>query len=139
MQKITFIGNLGNNPVEKRFDNGHIAEFSVGVTEREKTLKNGTVIPASTEWFRCVARGGMADVIMKHTSKGHKVWIEAKKRSRKYTDKTGIEREVTEFIVQNLELLTPKERRNDPVPAAEPLTPPAQEVFKEREEDDLPF
>ena len=56
-----------------------------------------------------------------------------------YADKNGIEREVKDFIVKNIELLTPKERRADPVPAAEPLTPPAQEVFKEREEDDLPF
>ena len=139
MQKIEFIGNLGSNPVEKNFDNGKIAEFSVGVTEREFKTKDGRTIPATTEWFRCVARNGLADVVMKYTAKGHKVWVEAKMRTRRYTDKNGVERDVVEFIVKNLELLTPKERREDPVPAAEPLTPPEQEVFKEREEDDLPF
>ena len=139
MLKLEFIGNLGKNPVEKTFANGKIAEFSVGVTERAYTLKDGTVIPASTEWLNCIARNGLADVVMNNTAKGHKVWIEAKMKTRKYTDKNGIEREVKDFIVKNIELLTPKERRADPVPAAEPLTPPAQEVFKEREEDDLPF
>ena len=139
MQKIEFIGNLGSNPVEKKFDNGKIAEFSVGVTEREYTTKSGTTIPAKTEWFRCIARNALADVIMKYTAKGHKVWIEAKMRTRKYTDKNGIDREVVEFIVKNLELLTPKERRADPVPATEPFMPPADETFKEKEEDDLPF
>jgi len=59
--------------------------------------------------------------------------------TRKYTDKNGIGREVKEFIVKNIELLTPKERRADPVPTAEPLTPPAQEVYKQKDEDDLPF
>ena len=81
----------------------------------------------------------MADVILNNAAKGHKVWIEAKMRTRKYTDKNGVDREIKEFIVKNIELLTPKERRKDPVPASEPLTPPAQEVYKEREEDDLPF
>lgn len=137
MQKIEFIGNLGKNPQEKVFEDGKIAEFSVGVTEHERTLKDGTTIPASTEWFNCIARNRLADVVMKYMSKGHKVWIESKMRTRKYTDKNGIEREAKEFIVKNIELLTPKERRADPVPAAEPLTPPAQEVFKEG--DDLPF
>lgn len=139
MQKIEFIGNLGKNPTEKVFENGKIAEFSVGVTERERTLKNGKTIQASTEWFNCIARNVLADVIMNNAAKGHKVWIEAKMRTRKYTDKNGVDREIKEFIVKNIELLTPKERRKDPVPASEPLTPPAQEVYKEREEDDLPF
>lgn len=139
MQKIEFIGNLGKNPTEKVFENGKIAEFSVGVTERERTLKNGKTIPASTEWFNCIARNVLADVVMNNAAKGHKVWIEAKMRTRKYTDKNGVDREIKEFIVKNIELLTPKERRKDPVPASEPLTPPAQEVYKEREEDDLPF
>ena len=139
MLKVEFIGNLGKDPIEKKFENGKIAEFSVGVTERAFTLKDGTVIPASTEWLNCIARNGLADVVMKNTAKGHKVWIEAKMKTRKYTDKNGIEREVKDFIVKNIELLTPKERRYDPVPAAEPLTPPAEEIFKEKDEQDLPF
>lgn len=64
MQKIEFIGNLGSNPVEKNFENGKIAEFSVGVTEREFKTKDGKTIPATTEWFRCVARNALADVVM---------------------------------------------------------------------------
>lgn len=91
--KDRIIGNLGKNPTEKVFENGKIAEFSVGVTERERTLKNGKTIPASTEWFNCIARNGLADVIMNNAAKGHKVWIEAKMRTRKYTDKNGVDRE----------------------------------------------
>lgn len=138
MQKIIFIGNLGRNPEIKTFENGgKIANFSVGVTERSYTTKSGVQVPQHTEWFECVARNGLADVVEKYVKKGHKVHIEAKKRTRVYTSSDGMERRVVEFIVEGLELLTPKEHRSDVMPPAEPLIPQPEETFKG--EDDLPF
>ena len=53
-------------------------------------------------------------------------------------DKDNVKKSVEEFIVSDLEMLTPKERRNDPAPAGEPATPPVQEQYSENK-DELPF
>ena len=139
MQKIQLIGCIGANPEFKEFENGgKVTNFSVGVTERGYTLKNGTVIPDSTEWFECVAKNGLAEVVAKYAKKGHRVYVECVRRTRHYTDANGNERRAFDYVVRNIELLTPKENRNNPVPAAEPLVPDAQELYEESKEA-LPF
>ena len=132
-------GNLGRDPEYRKFDNGGcVANFSVGVTERGYKLDNGTEIPAHTEWYRCVAKNKLADFVAQYCKKGHKVQIECRKHTREYTDNENVKRSKEEFIVSSLELLTPKEKRNDPAPAGEPAIPPVQDAFTENK-DDLPF
>lgn len=132
-------GNLGRDPEYRKFDNGGcVANFSVGVTERGRKLDNGTEIPAHTEWYRCVAKNRLADFVAQYCKKGHKVQIECRKHTREYTDKDNVRRSIEEFIVSSLELLTPKDRRNDPAPAGEPAIPPVQDAFTENK-DELPF
>lgn len=132
-------GNLGRDPEFKKFDNGgSVANFSVGVTERGRKLDNGTEIPPHTEWYRCVAKNKLAEIVAQYCKKGHRVQIQCRKHTREYIDKDNVKRTIEEFIVSDLEMLTPKERRNDPAPAGEPATPPVQEMFSENK-DDLPF
>jgi hypothetical protein len=73
MQKVILIGNLGKDPEVKSFDNGgKVANFSVGVTERGYTTKDGKNIPEHTEWFNCVVRqSGLAGVAEQYLKKGN--------------------------------------------------------------------
>ena len=112
--------------------------FSVGVTERGRKLDNGTEIAPHTEWYRCVAKNKLAETIAQYCKKGHKVHITCRKHTREYTDKDNVKKSIEEYIVSNLEMLTPKEHRNDPAPVGEPSIPPVQEQFTENN-DELPF
>lgn len=110
MQKIIVIGNVGKDPEVKTFDNGgKVANFSVGVTERGYKTKDGKEIPDHTEWFRCAVRqNGLCGVVEQYLKKGNKVGIVGKIRTREY-EKDGQKSSVSELMVEELELLTPKE------------------------------
>lgn len=131
MHKIFVIGNVGQDPQVKSFENGgKVANFSVADTERAYKTKEGKEIAEHTEWFRCVARAGIADTIEKYVKKGNKLSVVGKLRTREYEDK-GEKKSVTELIVESMELLTPK--------GQEPAIQSSQSVPKKEDQDQLPF
>ena len=136
MQKVIITGNLGQDPVVKSFDNGgKVANFSVGVTERGFKTKDGKEIPDHTEWFRCVVKqNGLCGVIEQYVKKGNRVGVVGKMRTREY-EKDGQKGSITELIVEELELLTPK-GQSDSAPA--PTQAPVNFVPLD-EKDDMPF
>lgn len=139
MHQTIVLGNLGRDPEYKKFDNGgRVANFSIGVTERGYKTESGYEVPPHTEWYRCVAKNGYADFVANYCKKGHKVQVIARKHTRKYTDEKGAEHSIEEFIVSNIELLTPKEKREEPTPVEEPVVPPVEEIFEENKQE-LPF
>lgn len=137
MQKVILIGNLGKDPEVKSFDNGgKIANFTVGVTERGYKTKDGKEIADHTDWFNCsVRQSGLAGVVEQYVKKGNKVYVEGKLRTREY-EKDGQKKYLTELLVDNMELLTPKgEGGSQPQPQAVPV----QQQDDAQEGDRLPF
>ena len=136
MQKVIITGNLGQDPVVKSFDNGgKVANFSVGVTERGFKTKDGKEIPDHTEWFRCVVKqNGLCGVIEQYVKKGNRVGVVGKMKTREY-EKDGQKGSITELIVEELELLTPKGQSDSaPAPTQAPVNFTPQD-----EKDDMPF
>ena len=137
MQKVILIGNLGKDPEVKSFDNGgKIVNFTVGVTERGYKTKDGKEIPDHTEWFNCsVRQNGLAGVVEQYVKKGNKVYVEGKLRTREY-EKDGQKKYLTELLVDNMELLTPKgEGGSQPQPQATPV----QQQAESQDDSNLPF
>ena len=137
MQKVILIGNLGKDPEVKSFENGgKIVNFTVGVTERGYKTKEGKEIPDHTEWFNCsVRQNGLAGVVEQYVKKGNKVYVEGKLRTREY-EKDGQKKYLTELLVDNMELLTPKgESGRQPQPQAAPV----QQQSESQDGDGLPF
>ena len=99
-----FIGNLGADPRIHTFDNGDKqATFSIGVSEKWKN-KDGEKMER-TDWINIVARGGLVKVIELYLTKGSKVYIEGKLRTRKY-EKDGVTQYATEILANNLNMLS---------------------------------
>lgn len=135
LNKICLIGNLGHSPEVKQVGDAKVASFSLGVTERGYTKKDGTKVEDRTDWFNCQAWRGQADVIERFVKKGDKLYIEGRMTSRKYT-KDGVEKTAWDVNVGYVELLTPKgatQQPDSPV-ATQPEAAPQQSV-----NDDLPF
>lgn len=100
-QTIIF-GNAGSTPELKQTNNGtNVTNFSVAVTEKW-TDKDGTK-QERTEWYRCVAWQRLAEIAAQYITKGMKVQVVGKHKTREY-DKDGVKTYVSEIVVSNLSL-----------------------------------
>ncbi len=130
MNKAMIIGNLGNDP-ELRYTQNQtpVATFSVASTERWKDSDGNK--QEHTEWHRVVVWKGLAEVCNEHLSKGSKVFIEGKLRTRKWEDQDGNIRYSTEIIARDLEMLGGRQEETTSQPNEEHVEPPMP--------DDVPF
>lgn len=138
INKVILIGNLGRDPeVHTAASNGHlIAQLSLATTRRVK-MQDGSY-ENETEWHRVVCFGKTAEVARDYLAKGRQIYIEGQLRTRKYKDKQGIERWVTEVICDQLKMLG---RKDDAAPAAAPAPAPrsSAQASTPTYDDDVPF
>lgn len=121
VNKVILIGNLGRDPEMHTASSGNaVAQLSLATTRRVKQ-QDGTFAD-ETEWHRVVCFSRTAEVARDYLSKGRQVYVEGRLRTRKYTDKQGIERYLTDVICEKLQMLG---RKDDAAPAATPAAAPA--------------
>jgi single-strand DNA-binding protein len=105
MNKVIIIGNLGRDPDRRALPDGRaISNISVATTEAYRDSNSGE-LKEITEWHRCVAFGKTADYINQYVTKGRKVYIEGRLKTRKWQDKDGNDRYMTEINIDILILL----------------------------------
>ena len=105
VNKVIIVGNLGRDPEVRTFPSGdRVANVTIATTDKWKDKQTGETREA-TEWHRVVFRGGLAGIVEQYLRKGSQVYIEGAIRSRKYTDKDGAERSVTEIIANEMTML----------------------------------
>ncbi len=104
VNKVILVGNLGRDPEMRYLPSGEaVANFSIATTDRFKD-KSGALQEA-TEWHRISFFGRTAEVCGQYLKKGSQVYIEGSIRSRKYTDKDGIERTAYEIRGDRMQML----------------------------------
>jgi len=97
LNKIMLIGHLGDEVKMHHFEGGGcIGRFPLATNESYTNKSTGEKI-SSTEWHNIVVRNKAAELCQKYLSKGDKVYIEGKIKSRKWTDDSGKERYMTEI------------------------------------------
>lgn len=108
VNKIILIGNVGQKPETRTFENGgKIAKFTLATTKRAVKKQDGTEIPERTDWHNVIVQGGLVDVCEKYVDKGSRLYVEGEIRYRQY-EKDGQKKSITEVCCHQLELLTPK-------------------------------
>ena len=107
LNKVMLIGRLGGNP-EIRYtpDGNPVATFNVATNE-SYTNKSGERV-TQTEWHRVVVFGRLAEIVGEYYSKGKKVYVEGKLRTRQWEDRNGNKRWTTEIVANNLFILDSK-------------------------------
>lgn len=109
VNKVIIVGNLGRDPEVRYMPSGEqITSIAVATTDRWKDRQTGEQKEA-TEWHRVSFFGRLAEIAGKHLKKGSQVYIEGKLRTRKYTDKEGIERYATEINADTMQMLGGKQ------------------------------
>jgi len=108
LNKVTLIGNLGNDPEVRSTTGGNrVATFSLA-TSRSWNDAGGTK-QEKTEWHRCVVwntkTSQLADIVEKYVKKGDKLYVEGRIEYRQWQDKDGQTRYSTEINVRELIML----------------------------------
>ena len=97
LNKVMLIGHLGDEVKMHHFEGGGcIGRFPLATNDSYTNKSSGEKI-SSTEWHNIVVRNKAAELCQKYLSKGDKVYIEGKIKSRKWTDDSGKERYMTEI------------------------------------------
>ena len=103
VNKVFILGNSGQEPQIKVFDNGdQITTFSIATSD-QWTDKNGEK-KESTEWFTCVAYRQLAKIAADFIRKGSKVFVEGRIKTRSW-EKEGVKQYRTEVEVLKLLVL----------------------------------
>jgi single-strand DNA-binding protein len=110
LNKVTLIGNVGQDPEVRSTQNGgRVATFSLATTRTWSG--QGGDRQEKTEWHRCVVwntntKGqGLADVVEKYVKKGDKLYVEGRIDYRQWQDKENVTRYTTEINVRELLML----------------------------------
>ena len=108
LNKVTLIGNLGNDPEIRSTTGGNrVASFSLA-TSRSWNNPQGDK-QEKTEWHKCVVwntKGSqLADIVEKYVKKGDKIYVEGRIEYRQWTDKENQTRYTTEINVRELIML----------------------------------
>lgn len=108
LNKIQLIGNLGSDPETKVFDNGdQVTNFTIATSEKWKD-KQGQP-QESTEWHKVVCRNGISKIVDQYVTKGQKVYIEGKLKTRSY-ESNGQTNYITEVMASNIIMLGGKDK-----------------------------
>lgn len=104
---VTLCGQLGKDPTLRRTANGNeVANASLATSTGKDDAKQ-------TTWHNVVAWGSMA-AALGAAGKGDAVYVSGRLQNRKYTDRDGNERWITEVVAEALHVLNKKEQPRKP-------------------------
>lgn len=100
VNKVILIGRLGRDPEARTTQAGmKTVSFSIATSESWNDKASGER-KEKTQWHRIVIfNERVAEIAEKYLKKGSSVYIEGQLESRKFTDKDGQEREITEIVI----------------------------------------
>jgi single-strand DNA-binding protein len=104
INKVILVGNLGKDPELRKLEGGiSRVNFSLATTEYYKD-KEGRRIE-QTEWHNIVLWRSIAENAERLLKKGNTIYLEGKLQTRKWQDKDGIQRSITEIVGETFQLI----------------------------------
>ncbi len=108
LNKVMLIGHLGDDIKMHYFEGGNsIGRFALATNEVYINKTTGEKI-TSTEWHNLVVRNKAAELCEKYLSKGDKIYVEGKIKSRQWTADDGSIKYTSEIQVLEFSFLSTK-------------------------------
>ncbi len=115
LNRIFLIGHLGRDPEMAYTQEGKpYTRFTVAVNRYQRANKEGGERQEETDWFNIVAWDRLAEICNNYLRKGSKVFIEGRMQSKKFTDKSGVERTGWDVVANDMRMLDPKQAGTAP-------------------------
>ena len=109
VNKVIIIGNLGKDPEVRYLPSGAaICNITVATSRQWKDKTSGER-QEETEWHRITFFDRMAEIAGEYLKKGRPVYVEGRLKTRKYTDKDGVEKYATDIVATEMQLLGGRE------------------------------
>ena len=137
LNKVMLIGHLGDDIKMHYFDGGgSIGRFPLATNESYVNKNTGGKV-SNTEWHNLVVRNKAAEICEKYLSKGDRIYVEGRIKTRKWTGEDGADRYSTEINVNEFTFLTTKKDVSQTSPSDS--VPDTNSEAVPLEKDDLPF
>jgi single-strand DNA-binding protein len=109
LNKVMLIGHLGDDVKIHRFeDGGCVGRFPLATNETYLNKQTNEKV-SNTEWHNIILRNKAAEICEKYLSKGDKVYIEGRIKTRKWQDDKGLDRYSTEINCNEFTFLSNKQ------------------------------
>lgn len=121
LNKVMLIGHLGDEVKMHYFDAGNcIGRFQLATNEVYVNKTTNEKI-TSTEWHNLVVRNKAAEMCERYLSKGDKIYIEGRIRSRQWQTEDGTVKHTSEIQVTEFTFLSTKKgnENNKQIPSSE--------------------
>ena len=149
VNKVILVGNVGKDPEVRYAASGSaVCNISIATSTRRKDKNSGETIE-ETQWHRVTFYDRLAEIAGEYLKKGKPVYVEGRLKYGKFTDKDSIERNTTEIVATEMQLLGGREeaapRQAAPAPRAPAPAPsrpparPAQSTGFDDMDSDIPF
>ena len=153
VNKVTLIGNLGNDPEVRYSNNGNaVANVSLATAESWRDKDSGEQ-QERTEWHRIVFFGRLAEIVSEYLHKGSQIYVEGRLQTNKWQDKEGNDRYTTQIVANEMQMLgsrgsssanqEPAPQKNpapdSPVDSSPKQTQPLAESPVDDFDEDIPF
>ena len=103
LNKVMLIGHLGDDIKMHYFDGGGcVGRFSLATNETYTDKSSGEKV-TNTDWHNILVRNKAAEICQKYLSKGDKVYLEGRLKTRKWTAENGQDRYTTEVNVDEFD------------------------------------
>ena len=142
LNKVMLIGYLGDDVKMHYFDGGNcIGRFPLATNETYTNKTTNEKI-TSTEWHNLVVRNKAAEICEKYLTKGDKIYVEGRIKSRQWQAEDGSTKFTTEIQVTEFTFLTTKKETDanksqaTPEPTKNTNFDPSHSSLPE---NDLPF
>lgn len=113
VNKVILVGNLGRDPEIRYMPSGEpVANITIATSSKYKN-KSGELVE-ETEWHRVSFFGKLAEIAGQYLKKGRSVYVEGRLKTRKYTDKDGIEKYATDIVANEMQMLGSREGMGEP-------------------------
>jgi single-strand DNA-binding protein len=133
INKVILIGHLGKDPESRFMPNGDaVTNVTLATSETWKDKATGEK-KELTEWHRLIFFRRQAEIAGEYLKKGSLIYVEGKLKTRKWTDKDGVEKYTTEIVVDDMKMLGGKPDAGQAPARKQAEKPRAREAF----EDDL--
>ncbi len=109
VNKVILIGNLGRDPEVRYAPSGSAICNVTLATSRQWKDKTSGERQEETEWHRVVFYDRLAEIAGEYLKKGRPVYVEGRLKTRKWTDKDGVEKYTTEIVADQMQLLGSRE------------------------------
>lgn len=123
LNRVTLIGNLTRDPELKYTPQG-TAVCSFGVATNRSWVTATGELKEDVQYHRIVAWQKLAELCGKILTKGKKVYLEGRITYRNYIGKDGVQRTITEIVLDDFVLLETSRRVSETPTSATP--PPTQ-------------